>query len=184
MWARLSVFVDGFELDAVEGICADEKLPAAGVLAALTGLVDKSILVCADHSRGSISVRRCASVGTRPGLGQPLVRAGCQLLFARAVSHFTASMAVVSCEVRRPQMASVGKAGATALPAGSTSTRVVGSTAVAGQTWLALEGTDWGVARNALITGGKALSARSTVRHGHSASPGDAVRGLPKRGNW
>lgn len=45
LWARLSVFAAGFELEAVEGICADESLPEAGMLDVVAGLVDKSILV-------------------------------------------------------------------------------------------------------------------------------------------
>ncbi|WP_030437612.1 ATP-binding protein [Actinoplanes subtropicus] len=45
LWGRLSVFAGTFELDAVEGICADEALPESEVLEALTGLLDKSILV-------------------------------------------------------------------------------------------------------------------------------------------
>jgi predicted ATPase len=32
LWARLSVFVGGFELDAVEGVCADEALPSEDLL--------------------------------------------------------------------------------------------------------------------------------------------------------
>jgi predicted ATPase len=32
LWARLSVFVGGFELDAVEGVCADEKLAEVDLL--------------------------------------------------------------------------------------------------------------------------------------------------------
>ncbi|MDV8066733.1 protein kinase [Rhodococcus sp. IEGM 1366] len=44
LWARLSVFTGGFELDAVEGICADE-LTSADVLDVLVSLIDKSILI-------------------------------------------------------------------------------------------------------------------------------------------
>jgi non-specific serine/threonine protein kinase len=44
LWARLSVFTGGFELDAVEGICADE-LTSAEVLDVLVSLIDKSILI-------------------------------------------------------------------------------------------------------------------------------------------
>jgi predicted ATPase len=40
LWARLSVFVGGFELDAVEGICADGSLPAEDLLDVVSGLVD------------------------------------------------------------------------------------------------------------------------------------------------
>ncbi len=45
LWARLSVFAGGFELDAVEGICADEHLPEVDLLDLVADLVDKSILV-------------------------------------------------------------------------------------------------------------------------------------------
>jgi predicted ATPase/DNA-binding CsgD family transcriptional regulator len=45
LWERLSVFTGGFELDAVEGICADEHLPEADLLDVVAGLVDKSIVV-------------------------------------------------------------------------------------------------------------------------------------------
>jgi len=44
LWERLSVFADGFELDAVEGICADHRLAAREVLELLAALADKSIL--------------------------------------------------------------------------------------------------------------------------------------------
>jgi predicted ATPase/DNA-binding NarL/FixJ family response regulator len=44
LWARLSMFAGGFELDAAEGICADDELPGADLLGLLAGLVDKSIL--------------------------------------------------------------------------------------------------------------------------------------------
>ena len=49
LWARASVFVGGFELDAVEGVCADDTLRDAELLKVLAGLVDKSILVRADR---------------------------------------------------------------------------------------------------------------------------------------
>ncbi|WP_063825050.1 ATP-binding protein [Nocardia pseudovaccinii] len=44
MWARLSVFAGGFDLLAVEGVCADVALPRAEVFDLLASLVDKSIL--------------------------------------------------------------------------------------------------------------------------------------------
>ncbi|MFE6925496.1 protein kinase [Nocardia sp. NPDC057663] len=43
MWARLSVFAGGFELDAVEAICSG-GLPLQSALDALSSLVDKSIV--------------------------------------------------------------------------------------------------------------------------------------------
>jgi predicted ATPase/DNA-binding CsgD family transcriptional regulator len=51
LWARLSVFAGGFELDAVEGVCADEQLPQDHLLDVVAGLIDKSILI-SDGSRG------------------------------------------------------------------------------------------------------------------------------------
>jgi predicted ATPase/DNA-binding CsgD family transcriptional regulator len=45
LWARLSVFADGFDLDAVEEVCSDQDIPADAVLDLLAGLVDKSIVV-------------------------------------------------------------------------------------------------------------------------------------------
>ena len=53
LWGRLSVFVGGCELDAIEGICTDEQLPAADLLDALAALVDKSILARDDHGEAT-----------------------------------------------------------------------------------------------------------------------------------
>ena len=51
LWARVSVFAGGFELDAVEEICADHRLAADEMLRLLAALVDKSVLI-AEHSEG------------------------------------------------------------------------------------------------------------------------------------
>ncbi len=48
LWARLAVFVGGFELEAVEGVCADEALPGEDLLDLVAGLVDKSVLIRED----------------------------------------------------------------------------------------------------------------------------------------
>ncbi|MFE6776031.1 ATP-binding protein [Streptomyces sp. NPDC057702] len=45
LWARLSVFDGGFDLDAVEYVCSGADLPADEVLSALTGLVAHSVVV-------------------------------------------------------------------------------------------------------------------------------------------
>ena len=50
LWARLSVFSGGFDLDATEDVCAGEGLTRQKVLPALAGLVDKSI-VGREHDR-------------------------------------------------------------------------------------------------------------------------------------
>ena len=51
LWARLSVFAGGFELDAAEGICADHQLAAGDMLDLLAALADKSVLT-ATHGAG------------------------------------------------------------------------------------------------------------------------------------
>jgi len=53
LWARLSVFAGGFELDAAEGVCADHRLAAENVLGLVAALVDKSILI-AEHGQGGV----------------------------------------------------------------------------------------------------------------------------------
>ena len=45
LWARLSVFAGGFELDAAEGICADDRLAADEVLELVAALAGKSVLI-------------------------------------------------------------------------------------------------------------------------------------------
>ncbi|MFC4913394.1 ATP-binding protein [Actinomadura gamaensis] len=53
LWARLSVFEDGFDADAVRAVCADDRLPARDVPMLLAGLVDKSILYLGDDDDGT-----------------------------------------------------------------------------------------------------------------------------------
>lgn len=52
LWARLSVFASGFDLEAAEYVCAGGPLPAGQVLEALTGLADKSLLQREEHPTG------------------------------------------------------------------------------------------------------------------------------------
>ncbi|GAA3135693.1 ATP-binding protein [Streptosporangium carneum] len=52
LWARLSVFASGFDLEAAEQVCAGGPLPAALVLEALTGLVEKSLVQREEHPTG------------------------------------------------------------------------------------------------------------------------------------
>jgi predicted ATPase/DNA-binding CsgD family transcriptional regulator/Flp pilus assembly protein TadD len=56
LWSRLSVFVGGFELDAVEGTCAFGTLPQVELLNLLSSLVDKSIVI-RDGSHNKASFR-------------------------------------------------------------------------------------------------------------------------------
>lgn len=52
LWARLSVFAAGFDLEAAERVCAGGPLPSGLVLETLTGLVDKSLVQREDHPAG------------------------------------------------------------------------------------------------------------------------------------
>jgi predicted ATPase/DNA-binding SARP family transcriptional activator len=48
LFRRLSVFARGFELEAAEATCADERLPMDEILDVLTGLVEKSLVAVDD----------------------------------------------------------------------------------------------------------------------------------------
>jgi len=62
LWARLSVFSGGFELDAVEGVCAGADLPGADMLDLVARLVDKSILVREDDRSATARYRMLESI--------------------------------------------------------------------------------------------------------------------------
>jgi predicted ATPase len=49
LWGRLSVFSGGFDLEAVEHICADEDIAQDDVCDLVTGLVGKSIVAREEH---------------------------------------------------------------------------------------------------------------------------------------
>ena len=51
LFARLSVFVGGCGLDAVEAVCADDQVPASEVLDVLSRLVDKSLVAAPNAGR-------------------------------------------------------------------------------------------------------------------------------------
>jgi predicted ATPase len=53
LWALASVFPSDFDLAAVRAVCADDELPADDVLDLVSGLVDKSIMLCDDHPLGA-----------------------------------------------------------------------------------------------------------------------------------
>src|SRR5215469_11297711 len=52
LWQRVSVFAHGFDLDSLEVVCADDRLPPARMVDLVGALVDKSILVV-DRREGS-----------------------------------------------------------------------------------------------------------------------------------
>ncbi|GAB4079833.1 AfsR/SARP family transcriptional regulator [Modestobacter muralis] len=59
---RLSVFSGGAALDAAEVVCADPGWPAGAVLDAVTGLVEKSMLLAAEGSDGSVRYRMLETI--------------------------------------------------------------------------------------------------------------------------
>src|SRR5215467_297903 len=52
LWQRVSVFAHGFDLDSLEVVCGDDRLPPAQMVDLVGALVDKSILVV-DRREGS-----------------------------------------------------------------------------------------------------------------------------------
>ncbi len=49
LWARLSVFASGFDLEAAEQVCAGHDLRREDILDLVSGLVEKSVLSCDVH---------------------------------------------------------------------------------------------------------------------------------------
>jgi predicted ATPase len=50
LWARASVFADGFDLATAEEVCAGDGLAADVILDLVAGLADKSVLICEEHA--------------------------------------------------------------------------------------------------------------------------------------
>jgi predicted ATPase/DNA-binding CsgD family transcriptional regulator len=78
LWARVSVFSGGLELDAAEQVCAGGPLPAEGILDLIASLVDKSILMRTGDGRQAryrmlevireYGVMRLAEAGDQPAV--------------------------------------------------------------------------------------------------------------------
>ncbi len=50
LWARASVFADGLVLEAAEEVCSGDGIAREDVIDLVIGLVEKSVLVCEEHS--------------------------------------------------------------------------------------------------------------------------------------
>ncbi|MEU6785398.1 AAA family ATPase [Nonomuraea angiospora] len=81
LWARLSMFAGGIDLDTAETVCAGEGIEPAGVLDLLAGLVDKSVLY-----RGGLGFRMLESL--RAYGCEQLTSAERQWLRRRFVGHY------------------------------------------------------------------------------------------------
>jgi predicted ATPase/DNA-binding CsgD family transcriptional regulator len=64
LWARLSVFVGDFDVEAAEGVCADDRLAGGDVRELIASLADKSILVAQAEQDGVASYRMLDSIRT------------------------------------------------------------------------------------------------------------------------
>lgn len=74
LWARSSVFAGGFDLEAVEGVCSGGALPRADMLAVVTGLIEKSVLVRDDVEDSRYAVSRFRMLETVREFGQERLR--------------------------------------------------------------------------------------------------------------
>jgi tetratricopeptide (TPR) repeat protein len=61
LWSRLAIFPAGFDLDAAETVCADDRLPADSIFELLAQLVEKSI-VYVESGVGAVRYRMLDSV--------------------------------------------------------------------------------------------------------------------------
>ncbi|MFE3448277.1 ATP-binding protein [Nonomuraea sp. NPDC059194] len=61
LWARLSVFPCGADLDTAEAVCSGDGIDPADVIDLLDGLVDKSVLVC-ERRQGGATYRMLESI--------------------------------------------------------------------------------------------------------------------------
>ncbi|WP_433795070.1 ATP-binding protein [Actinoplanes sp. CA-252034] len=89
LWARVSVFSGGFELDAVEAVCADGRLPVDTVLDVLGSLVEKSVLIRAGNGTARYRILEV----TREYGAAELVTAGEQEEMARRHCRWFADLA-------------------------------------------------------------------------------------------
>jgi predicted ATPase/DNA-binding CsgD family transcriptional regulator len=62
LWARLSVFADGFDLTAAEAVCAGGELDADSMIDTLVALVDKSVVLRVPDTGGTARYRLLAIV--------------------------------------------------------------------------------------------------------------------------
>ncbi|WP_345674865.1 BTAD domain-containing putative transcriptional regulator [Yinghuangia aomiensis] len=96
LWARLSVFAGTFDLPAAESVCSDAGLSSDEVLALLTGLVHKSVVMC-DRSGRSTRYRLLETIRQ---YGRERLRAGgdVTVLRVRHSDHYRAVAAQAATE--------------------------------------------------------------------------------------
>ncbi|MFI5507136.1 BTAD domain-containing putative transcriptional regulator [Mycobacterium sp. NPDC051804] len=70
LFARLSVFAGGFDIDAAHGVCGDENAEEDDTLELLTGLIDKSMVI----ARGGTRMSRYSILETLRAYGRDRLR--------------------------------------------------------------------------------------------------------------
>ncbi|NBE98392.1 LuxR family transcriptional regulator [Nonomuraea sp. KC401] len=85
LWARLSMFPAGVDLDTAESVCSGDGIDAADVLDLLAGLVDKSV-VCCERRGSGLRYRMLESL--RAYGGERLASSDKDLLRGRYVDHY------------------------------------------------------------------------------------------------
>jgi non-specific serine/threonine protein kinase len=97
---RLSVFVDGCELEAVEAVAVGDDLPADRMLHLVSGLVDKSLLLVEDEADGRryrlLEPVRQFAVGLAPAAEREAVQ-------ARQATWYTALAEQATLQLRGPE---------------------------------------------------------------------------------
>ena len=101
---RLAIFPGGATLAAAEHVCADELLPSAAVLPALSGLVDKSILTTVESPDGLGSRYRMLETVRAYGL-ERLAEAGEEAVVRDAFTAYYLNLA----ETADPELRAAGQ---------------------------------------------------------------------------
>ncbi|MCG5221145.1 LuxR family transcriptional regulator [Streptosporangium sp. KLBMP 9127] len=86
LWARLSIFPGGFDLDTAEAVCAGEGIDRAEVLDLVSGLVNKSVLVSERREATGLRYRMLESI--RAYGGEQLASSDGEVVRRRYIDHF------------------------------------------------------------------------------------------------
>ena len=106
LWARLSVFADGFDLAAAEEVCSGGELGADQLLDTLVGLVDKSVVLRAADT-GSAARYRLLAIVREHGAAQAASTDACAA--RHRVYYFDAARAFAASFVGPGQLALVAR---------------------------------------------------------------------------
>ncbi|HSA53588.1 MAG TPA: BTAD domain-containing putative transcriptional regulator, partial [Yinghuangia sp.] len=96
LWARLSVFAGSFDLEAAEAVCAGVGIGPGDVLAHLTGLVHKSVVMC--DRTGSTTRYRLLETIRQYGIARLRADGSASALRARHSDHYRALAARAAAE--------------------------------------------------------------------------------------